>query len=336
MKLLVVDDDPVALTLLEAALNQHGYHDVTTAISAEHALNQIAATTEDFDCFLLDVRMPGMDGVELCGRIRTIPAYRSSPVLFVTVVTDRAAIHAAYAAGATDYLSKPIDPIEIGLRLATVEKLVEEERQLRKIQAEANEMRRQIEGYFEFGFEDAIAITDVPHVISRLAFDNYLLGLGRWRLYTSKVVAFRFNEFEQIFPAVSPVECYNLLTDVADAISMGLKQSESLICYAGAGEFLCVTGRSASIINADLPDQINFLLEDFELTYDDGRPLSATISMGDPAMPSLWSSGHAPALVDQAIRSVRAAASDQTSAKPGQVLAGDPRANFNSNLGHAA
>lgn len=334
MKILVVDDEHVALSVTVAALRENGYDDVTTAASGQQALDRITASPEPFDCFLLDMRMPGMDGVELCGRIRTFPSYHTTPILFVTTVTDRAAINAAYAAGATDYLSKPIDTVEIALRLSTIEKLVEEERELRRVRVQAAEMRRQIEHYFDFGYADAVAIADVPNVTSRLAFENFLLGLGRFRLYASQVVAFRFDEFEEIYHSVAPMEAYNLLTDVADAISMSLKHSESLICYAGSGEFLCVTGRSASVIHDDLPVHINIMLEEFGLTYEDGRPLTATVTMGAPAMASILTVGDPLSLIDTAIRSVRGSSSkalDATEAQPDT-----PREDFNRKAGSAA
>ena len=80
--ILVVDDNPMYTTMLRIILEGDGYT-VTTAESAERALEALAHTT--YDLLLLDVVMPDMDGLELCRRIR---ATSRVPILFVTVRSD--------------------------------------------------------------------------------------------------------------------------------------------------------------------------------------------------------------------------------------------------------
>jgi CheY-like chemotaxis protein len=79
-----------------------------------------------FDCFILDVQMPGMDGIELCRQIRAIEVYKDTPIIMNTAVADRDYIDAAFAAGATDYLTKPVDEVEVKARLGVIEQLVTE------------------------------------------------------------------------------------------------------------------------------------------------------------------------------------------------------------------
>jgi CheY-like chemotaxis protein len=70
--------------------------------------------------------MPGMDGIELCGQIRALDSYKDAPIIMNTAVADRDYIDAAFAAGATDYLTKPVDEVEVKARLGVIEKLVTE------------------------------------------------------------------------------------------------------------------------------------------------------------------------------------------------------------------
>jgi CheY-like chemotaxis protein len=84
-------------------------------------LELIDAVVSGFDCFILDVQMPGMDGIELCGQIRAIEVYKDTPIIMNTAVADRDYIDAAFAAGATDYLTKPVDEVEVKARLGVIE-----------------------------------------------------------------------------------------------------------------------------------------------------------------------------------------------------------------------
>jgi len=304
MKILAVDDDAFALSLVEAALAEHGFNDVVTATSGEDAINLIEKSRTTFDCFLLDLRMPEMDGVELCTHIRTFEEYKNSPVIFVTAVSDRACINSAYAAGAVDYISKPIDPIEIGIRVSVAEKLVMEEREKKKTKLQASAMQEQLDSILKFSVEDPVPISDVPRVISKLALENYLLGLGRAKMFNSSVTAFAINEIEAIFRKASPTEMYFFLTDIADAISISLKHTDSLICYNGYGEFICVTKRADSALNEELEFAINSKVSSFELAYDDGTPCEVSISMGEPAQATIWSTGNPLMLIQSALKSV--------------------------------
>ena len=81
MKILAVDDDPIILELLNEVLGSTGYPDVTTVETGADALAAVEDHRQPFDCILLDIQMPGMDGIELCGRLRAMPRYRETPVL---------------------------------------------------------------------------------------------------------------------------------------------------------------------------------------------------------------------------------------------------------------
>jgi DNA-binding response OmpR family regulator/DNA-binding CsgD family transcriptional regulator len=112
--LLVVDDVPANLALLIDAAGAAG-HRVLLAESGERALRLAAKAAPDL--ILLDVSMPGLDGLETCRRLKADPATREIPVIFVTAhgeVDDKVA---GLAAGGVDYVTKPLQPAEVLARV---------------------------------------------------------------------------------------------------------------------------------------------------------------------------------------------------------------------------
>jgi PAS domain S-box-containing protein len=111
---LVVDDEGRNRKLLRDLLAFHGYI-VCEAENGEQALQMLETTPQDV--VLLDVMMPGIDGFEVCRRIKANPATSQLPVLLVTALNERSDRLRGIAAGADDFLSKPIDLEEINLRV---------------------------------------------------------------------------------------------------------------------------------------------------------------------------------------------------------------------------
>jgi two-component system cell cycle response regulator len=115
---MVVDDNIYNVKLLEAWL-QVARYDVVTAFGGEEALSKIDQRQPDI--VLLDVMMPGMDGYEVCRRIRQNPVTAGLPVMMVTALDKPSDRMTGLAAGADDFLVKPV---EIGTLLPAMERLL--------------------------------------------------------------------------------------------------------------------------------------------------------------------------------------------------------------------
>ncbi|MFO0606017.1 MAG: response regulator [Polyangiales bacterium] len=113
-RVLAVDDSPTCLAALAATLRAEGC-DVALARSGEEALASLAARPAD--CVVLDVVMPGVDGMEACRRIKADPALRDTAVVLLTSRDDRAALLEGLRSGADDFLSKASDPAVVGARV---------------------------------------------------------------------------------------------------------------------------------------------------------------------------------------------------------------------------
>jgi len=113
-KVLVVDDEPDVLEILAYNLRQEGYEPLT-AEEGQTALE--LARLHQPSLILLDIMMPGMDGLEVCRQLRKLPETRESHIIFLTARSEEFAEMAGFEAGADDFLVKPIRPKALLSRL---------------------------------------------------------------------------------------------------------------------------------------------------------------------------------------------------------------------------
>ncbi|NJO81533.1 MAG: response regulator [Blastochloris sp.] len=129
---LVIDDDPIILDLMQRSLEDQGYT-VTIESTAHTAITRALAQPPDL--LLLDLMLPDLDGVELCRRIRAEAALAEVPVIMITALTNPEARLRSLEAGADDFITKPIDFIELRarvgfiLRMSRYRRLLEERTQ---------------------------------------------------------------------------------------------------------------------------------------------------------------------------------------------------------------
>ena len=141
--LLIVDDTPANLEVLVESLTDAGY-DVSVATDGERALERLKHLRPDL--ILLDVVMPGMDGFETCRRLKSNSESRDIPVIFMTARTDTVDKVTGFAAGAVDYITKPLQHEEVLARVQahlTIRSLQQRlEDNNRQLQQEVAERRR--------------------------------------------------------------------------------------------------------------------------------------------------------------------------------------------------
>lgn len=203
-EILVVDDSQLSLELMSHILADHGYR-VRTAPNGQIALLSVAGKPPDL--ILLDVTMPGMDGLEVCRRLKSNEASRDIPVLFISAQEETFDRVKGFEAGGLDYIGKSFQPMEIlaridvHLRLAELTQNLEERvRERTKELSEANanllkeikervqteESLRESNERFQSAFHD----TPFPSVISTLE-EGRLMDLNR---EAQKVLGFTRDE----------------------------------------------------------------------------------------------------------------------------------------------
>lgn len=282
MKILSVDDDPTLLELLSAVLASIGQTEVTTAESAAKAFSILKNTTEPFDCFLLDIQMPDIDGIQLCKAIRLMPEYRRTPILMITAMSDKAYIDKAFTAGATDYISKPFNVVELSARINTVASLTEAWQQNTKSTVTTDICNGYPNAEKPYTLSEKLHIDDVDGVIDHTAIENYVSKLSRNMMFGVKVLAFSIVDIERIFRSASAFDFHALITDVAEAVTYCLKRSQFLVAYAGNGTFVCVIGLDGKIPTEMLEEELQEIITSMDLCYSDGRSIILSITAGEP------------------------------------------------------
>jgi signal transduction histidine kinase len=118
--ILVIDDDQIARETLQALLADSTYQLIFAANGIQGL--EMARTARP-DVVLLDVMMPEMDGFEVCRRLRADRLLAEVPIIMITALDDRDSKIAGFSAGADEFLSKPFDSTELGIRLRTITRL---------------------------------------------------------------------------------------------------------------------------------------------------------------------------------------------------------------------
>ncbi|WP_338148621.1 response regulator [Brevibacillus humidisoli] len=149
--LLIVDDDPVNLKVLIGMLSSEAYN-VRTVTSAREALEWLAI--EQWDMLIADVMMPHMSGYELTQKVRERFSAAELPVLLLTARSEPADIYTGFMSGANDYVTKPVDAMELKYRiwsLTTLKQSVNE-----RLRLEAAYLQAQIHPHFLFNTLNSI------------------------------------------------------------------------------------------------------------------------------------------------------------------------------------
>lgn len=196
--ILIVDDRPENIIPLKKILELHNFK-TDTAESGEEALKKVLKTT--YSVIILDVQMPGMDGFEVAEAIAGFGKARDTPIIFLSAVnTEKKFITKGYTSGGIDYLTKPVDPDILLLKVKTFYRLFEQQQELKAIQ---ESLRQEIDIRKHAQEELAARMDELRFILESLPQIAFTIRMDGRIEYVNKHW-FQYSSDADTFPEMHP------------------------------------------------------------------------------------------------------------------------------------
>ena len=242
-RILVADDDRINTLIISKALK--GEFEVIAATTGMEVLDRVAAG--DIDLVLLDVLMPGLDGFEVCRRLKSDPATQNVPVIFVTSLEESADESKGFSVGAVDYIMKPVRAPIVKARVRTHVEL----KQTRDL------------------FEKLASVDPLTGVANRRQFDSTMneewrrnARGGRW-LSLALIDVDHFKRLNDRYGHLVGDQC---LRAIASALAGSMRRAGELVARYGGEEFGLVL---PDVSSERMPDIIRTLLDAVSTIHED-------------------------------------------------------------------
>ena len=273
MKILIAEDDAVSRKILRRAVEKIG-HECLAAADGEEAWT-LYKENPDLDVIISDWMMPGVDGLELCRRVRGDNRDRYTYFIFLTALGNRDHLLQGLDAGADDYLSKPLDRDELRMRLTSALRVTDLHRRLAFQNGELEKLNRML---FEQSRQDPL--TSLGNRL-RLREDLQVLQSRTERYgHNYAVVLCDVDFFKAYNDRYGHLAGDDVLRRVAATISSGLRTGDTAYRYGGE-EFLVVLPEQGAEAAAAITERLRQAVEDLGIPHADGGPGGVlTISAG--------------------------------------------------------
>jgi len=251
MWILIVDDSEDIRLLLSRYLEKAGYCHILQAASAQEAFRLLGIGEEihppadeqlDIDLILLDIVMPGMDGVIACRRIREAEQHADTPIIMVSAVSDVALLEEAFDAGVTDYIEKPVNNIELLARMHSALRLKEEMDRRKQHEALLLNLTAQLRDANEA--LHALTILDgLTGVANRRRFDEYIQhewSRAQRSRHPLSLLMIDIDDFKAYNDTYGHQVGDDCLKRVAEEIKCSLHRPGDLVARYGGEEFAVV------------------------------------------------------------------------------------------------
>ncbi|KWT76802.1 GGDEF domain-containing response regulator [Candidatus Magnetominusculus xianensis] len=271
MSILIVEDSDDICLIMNRHLTKIGYKNILLAASAEEAFDIIgldkgdSGINKDVELILMDIGLPGLDGIGACKKIKSNHWYNDVPIIMVTGDTSVISLENAFKAGAIDYITKPVKMIELRARVDSALKLKNEmdRRKAREIELEA--LTRQLKEANRI-LTNLSYIDGLTGVANRRYFDDY--SEQEWKKAFRghnfiSVVLVDIDFFKQLNDTEGHLYGDDCLRRVAGALSDALRRPGDFIARYGGEEFVSVlpdtTLDGAALIGETMRTNVNSL-----------------------------------------------------------------------------
>ncbi len=306
MRILAIDDEPIFCDLLTSRLEQLGHHDVETVFTGPEALEIAANALNPVECFIVDIRMMPMDGIELVRRLRAIPHHQATPIIMLSSLTDKTSIDAAFMAGANDYITKPLEMIELKIRLEMARNILMERAQARLLHQHV--LKQESILYPAATFEGETLLDDVKASVNLMSMENFLLKQGTMRLRQISAIGFHMPRAETYFRQMDSTYYAFMLGDVAQAVSRALSDRPHMLTCPGSGDIVALLLDQTHVDRELLQSNLDHEMAALRLRYDAVEMTLPELRIGAPARAGLFRKQGAATLIDRAREAARAPA----------------------------
>lgn len=280
LKILVVDDDPFILQLIKMILASSGYTDVTLLEDAGQAAQVIFQANPAFECMLIDMRMPGVTGEELCSWVRKLPKYKETPILMVTALSEKADIDVAFAAGASDYITKPLVASDFIARIDQVRRHIKKMYLLSSTEKDTHTESASS----QINFYQPKLLGGMHSEIEIDALEKYIFQLSKSGSLSMEAFSFVIKDAAKLHLSCKQDDFIFILKSVGMAISQCLPAPQFFLSYAGYGAFTGVAQKSedSELLWRETEVKVQKKLQSFKLPSSSGNPVSVVPYMSPP------------------------------------------------------
>jgi len=256
MNILIVDDSIVTRTFLTDMLHDAGYNSILQAESMEEVFTRFCcgseATCSRVDLVLLDIHLPGKDGIEGCHALKQLEEFQDVPIIMISSLDQMNNLEAAFSAGAIDYLAKPPNMLELKARVGSALKLKGEIDNRKAREQELLSLMGRLEEV-NFELQHLLVHDGLTGVANRHAGNNFLAREWSRAAREQKefsIVMIDIDFFKLYNDAHGHLAGDDCLKKVATALQQGLQRPADLLIRYGGEEFMALlpnTGREGAI-----------------------------------------------------------------------------------------
>lgn len=284
VNILIVDDTPVNLRLLSELLANKGY-EVRAVTSGAMALTVVQSAPPEL--ILLDIRMPEMDGFEVCQQLKADPSTCHIPVIFISALDEVWDKLRGFSVGAVDYITKPFQVIEVLAR-------VEAHLSLRRLQQQLQEQNQRLQLEVQRRMKAESELRDVVHQLKNLARLDGLTEVANRRGFDERLdQEWRRLAREQLPLSLilCDVDCFKRYNDayghqagdeclryIASTIQNTLKRSADMVARYGGEEFVVILPNTSAGNAIKVAEEIQENIRALALPHP-ASPISSKVTL---------------------------------------------------------
>lgn len=263
--ILIIDDEPNNFDVIETFLSSNPASSgddedylLHYAATGEEALSALAIFEPDL--ILLDVMMPGMDGIEVCKQIKAMPQWEAVPIIMVTALTSRTDLAACLSAGADDFISKPLNRLELTARVRSMLRIHHQYQQL----AHFNTKLEAIVQQRTLQLQQRIAQDDLTKLPSRASLLQKLTEISQFSSRSFAVVCLDCDQFKLVNGSFGHQVGDRLLVAIAERLQKQLTPGD-VLARLGGDEFCILLNQVEDM--ATLETILDKILHSFETPF---------------------------------------------------------------------